>query len=71
MNWREIEGGGVLLLICILFIKCMVCIYIYVLLFYSDDSLGYEYLFIFKVVKKDGFFCVWCLWYRYIFLVVF
>lgn len=45
-------------------------LYLYVLLFYSDDSLGYEYLFIFKVVKKDGFFCVWCLWYRYIFLVV-
>lgn len=29
MNWREIEGGGVLLLICILFTKCMVCIYMH------------------------------------------
>lgn len=28
MNWREIEGG-MLLLICILFTKCMVCIYMH------------------------------------------
>lgn len=30
-----------------------------------DDSLGYEYPFTLKVVKKDGFSCAWCPWYRF------
>ncbi|KAI0214877.1 Ubiquitin carboxyl-terminal hydrolase 32 [Lamellibrachia satsuma] len=29
-----------------------------------DDSLGYEYPFTLKVVKKDGFTCAHCPWYR-------
>lgn len=65
MNWREIEGGGGVI-INLYSVYQMYGLHLYALLFYSDDSLGYEYPFTLKVVKKDGFSCAWCPWYRYI-----
>ena len=31
----------------------------------SDDSLGYEYPFLLKVVQKGGSWCAWCPWHRF------
>uniref|UniRef100_A0A8C3SYV0 ubiquitinyl hydrolase 1 n=1 Tax=Chelydra serpentina TaxID=8475 RepID=A0A8C3SYV0_CHESE len=30
-----------------------------------DDSMGYQYPFILRVVQKDGNSCAWCPWYRF------
>ena len=30
-----------------------------------DDSLGYEYPFLLKVVQKGGSWCAWCPWHRF------
>lgn len=35
------------------------------ILFYSDDSLGYEFPFLLKAVNKDGTQCAWCSWYSF------
>lgn len=70
MNWKEIEGRGDVI-INLYSVYQMYGLHLYALLFYSDDSLGYEYPFTLKVVKKDGFSCAWCPWYRYILLAVF
>ena len=33
--------------------------------FCSDDSLGYEYPFVLKVVQEGGSWCAWCPWHRF------
>ena len=32
---------------------------------FSDDSLGYEYPFVLKVVQFGGSWCAWCPWHRF------
>ena len=32
---------------------------------FSDDSLGYEYPFVLKVVQRGGSWCAWCPWHRF------
>lgn len=32
---------------------------------FSDDSLGYEYPFVLKVVQHGGSWCAWCPWHRF------
>lgn len=54
MNWREKEGG-MLLLICILFIKCMVCIYMYYYFIVMIVWVMNIYLFL-KLLRKMVFF---------------
>jgi ubiquitin carboxyl-terminal hydrolase 6/32 len=34
-------------------------------LHFSDDSLGYEYPFVLKVVQRGGCWCAWCPWHRF------
>lgn len=71
-RWHELERNGRGNVIINLYsVYQMYGLHLYALLFYSDDSLGYEYPFTLKVVKKDGFSCAWCPWYRYILLAVF
>ncbi|XP_068211640.1 ubiquitin carboxyl-terminal hydrolase 32 isoform X1 [Palaemon carinicauda] len=30
-----------------------------------DDSLGYEFPFVLRVVEREGLLCAWCPWYRF------
>lgn len=32
------------------------------IVFFSDDSLGYEFPFVLKAVNKEGTNCAWCPW---------
>lgn len=31
----------------------------------SDDSLGYEFPFVLRVVEREGLQCAWCPWYKF------